>query len=186
MSDSVYNKYLYETPNYQTDWNESDESSVNYLKNKPEFSFCIKDTITGYTYAISIEEGRLVTQLAMTSLKVTKLPDKIDYIEGESLNIDGMIVTAFFDDGSSVEIPNSDEWNNIIVNDSKIVLNYRDHDTILSTVLEVNIIDWEIALIDFDYTVQDDGTYLITGWKGTLNGEPSTKMVVPDSNLILI
>ena len=41
-------------------------------------------------------------------------------------------------------------------------------------------------LIDFNYTENPDGTVTLTSWKGTYNGEPSTKFVIPrDSRIIL-
>lgn len=45
---------------------------------------------------------------------------------------------------------------------------------------------WGDILIDFYYTFNPrNGTATITGWKGTLNGEPSTVMVVPDYDKII-
>lgn len=32
----------------------------------------------------------------------------------------------------------------------------------------------------------DNKNYIITGWKGTLNGEPSTKLIVPDNDTIIL
>lgn len=40
------------------------------------------------------------------------------------------------------------------------------------------------VLKDFEYVVEDDGTYTLTGWKQTLNGQPSTECVIPDIYLI--
>ena len=43
------------------------------------------------------------------------------------------------------------------------------------------------SLIDFEYTKDETtGIYQITSWKGTLNGVPSTEIVIPDSNKIMI
>ena len=41
------------------------------------------------------------------------------------------------------------------------------------------------TLKDFYYTENLDGTFTIEDWKGTLNGEPSTKMIVPDDDRII-
>ena len=41
-------------------------------------------------------------------------------------------------------------------------------------------------LIDFEYTENDDGTYTITDWKGTLNGESSTECIIPEHKLIKV
>ena len=36
-------------------------------------------------------------------------------------------------------------------------------------------------LIDFNYSYNsNNGVYTITGWKGTYNGEPSTKIIIPN------
>lgn len=46
-----------------------------------------------------------------------------------------------------------------------------------------------VALIlqDFEYVIDSDtGNYILTEWKGTLNGEPSNDLVVPDTDAIQI
>ena len=41
-------------------------------------------------------------------------------------------------------------------------------------------------LTDYEYTANDDGTYTITSWNGTNNGEPSTEIIIPnDSNVCI-
>ena len=40
------------------------------------------------------------------------------------------------------------------------------------------------SLEDFEYITNPDGTYTITGWKGTLYGEPSTEMILPPNVII--
>lgn len=44
----------------------------------------------------------------------------------------------------------------------------------------------EEILIDFEYTVNDNGTVTLTAWKQTLNGVPSTEMVIPDDSRIIL
>lgn len=46
--------------------------------------------------------------------------------------------------------------------------------------------DIESLLIDFYYEKHEDGTYEITGWKGTYQGQPSTRCIVPNSDRIII
>lgn len=48
----------------------------------------------------------------------------------------------------------------------------------------INDFDPEVDLIDFEYTEEDDGTYTLTAWKETYNGEPSVDCVIPNSKLI--
>ena len=46
--------------------------------------------------------------------------------------------------------------------------------------------DFILKLIDFEYTDNGDGTVTLTAWKQTLNGVPSTEMVIPDDNRIIL
>ena len=41
-------------------------------------------------------------------------------------------------------------------------------------------------LVDFEYADNDDGTYTITSWKGTCNGQPSTEMIIPNHSAIIL
>lgn len=40
-------------------------------------------------------------------------------------------------------------------------------------------------LIDFEYRISN-GEAILTAWKGTLNGEPSTELVIPDDERIIL
>ena len=40
--------------------------------------------------------------------------------------------------------------------------------------------------VDYEYTANEDGTYTITSWNGTNNGEASTEIIIPDSNKIRV
>lgn len=45
----------------------------------------------------------------------------------------------------------------------------------------------EYILKDFTYEKDTEtGNYVLTGWKGTLDGEPSTEMIIPDTDEIQI
>lgn len=48
------------------------------------------------------------------------------------------------------------------------------------------IVDHVVLLKDFTYTENEDGTYTITDWKGTLNGEASTECIIPEHELIKV
>ena len=41
-------------------------------------------------------------------------------------------------------------------------------------------------LKDFEYTKNEDGTYTLTAWLGTFEGEPSTEIIVPDNEKIIL
>lgn len=65
----------------------------------------------------------------------------------------------------------------------KITFNGVDLDKVICD----GVVVWEsFSLTDFYTQSNGDGTYTITGWKGTYNGEPSTKCIIPsDSRLVL-
>lgn len=44
----------------------------------------------------------------------------------------------------------------------------------------------EETLVDFEYTKNENGTYTLTNWKETLNGESSTEMIIPDNRSIIL
>lgn len=46
--------------------------------------------------------------------------------------------------------------------------------------------DPTIVLQDFTYTDNGNGTYILTGWKGTTNGVTSTELIVPDDSRIIV
>ena len=95
---------------------------------------------------------------------------------------------ALNQDNSTFEITNYtlSGNENLITEDTTITISYTDTDTnsTYTTSFIVNAIDITEALADFEYTTNDDGTYTITSWKETLNGEASTEMIVPDNSLI--
>lgn len=44
----------------------------------------------------------------------------------------------------------------------------------------------EIITVDFNYTSNSDGTYTLTEWLGTLNGEPSTLCYLPNDPRVIL
>lgn len=50
----------------------------------------------------------------------------------------------------------------------------------------ISRISIEHTLIDFNYTDNGDGTYTITSWKGTYNEEPSTEIIIPNLDCIIV
>ena len=159
------------------------------LKNVIHDYLIFKDRSTGCTYYAYIEDGKWTTSCKIIEIKVTKLPDKMSYVKGEILDTAGMVVTAVLENGDEVII---DDYNKdvIPVLDSILEIPYVDEFgnefTIVIEGFEIKEFDPTIELIDFEYTINADGTYTITGWKQTLNGEPSTEMIVPNNNLIIV
>lgn len=78
----------------------------------------------------------------------------------------------------------------LIVNGTTIenvVYNGQDLDKLVYNdvvVFEKSGFDAERVLIDFDYIRNSDGTYTITDWKGTYQGQESTECIVPNKKEI--
>ena len=68
-----------------------------------------------------------------------------------------------------------------------IVIEYLEAGIKYTTILEgvtIESFNPDIHLIDFYYFKNDDGDYILTGWKETYNGEPSTECIIPANSLI--
>ena len=164
--------------------NSSDLATKTYVDDcgtRPKTQLMLTDIANGYNYIIQVENGQLISYCAeVISMSVDSLPEKTDYTLGELFDPTGMILTVDCADGSSRKVVNYTYPET--VTEPTVVITYGEY----SVTIDVNIISMEDLLIDFYYTVNDDGTYTITAWKETLNGVPSTEMVVPNNKLIKI
>lgn len=165
------------------------------LKNVIHDYLIFKDRSTGCTYYAYIEDGKWITSCKIIEIKVTKLPDKMSYSKGSFFDTTGMIISAVLENGDEVTIDNSEitiENANILSADTNVVISYTEefsgdeYSVTINDGFEVTEFDPTVELIDFEYTANADGTYTITGWKQTLNGEPSTEMIVPNNSLIIV
>ena len=140
----------------------------------------MKDEVNSYTYCIRMRNGILTSTCKATEIKITTLPNKIEYSEGEKFDPTGVVLTIFREDGTS-----------------EIVDDYIYHVSYNGKVQNVTFIYVEFGikyittladalLEDFNYTNNGDGTYTIVEWKETLNGSPSTEMIVPDFDGIIV
>ena len=148
----------------------------------------LRDASTGYLYNAYIKDGILSTSSKIIEIKVSKMPDKLTYMQGEKFNPTGMEIIAIGDDGNTNII--DVYFDNEYVLNPTVNIYYTDESTgeIITTSIEVEVTEFDpaVQLIDFEYTTNKDGTYTLTGWKQTLNGEPSTEMIIPDNNLIIL
>ena len=145
------------------------------------------DKINNYKYFLQMENGKLVSFCCCANIEITKLPDKINYLEGQTFDPTGMIVTATCEDGSQKEITKEVIYEPFVMS-NEFVITYVECGKEYSTTISLNLTEFnpEIHLIDFTYTTNSDGTYTISGWKQTLNGEASTEMVMPNSSLVRV
>lgn len=150
--------------------------------------FFLRDRSTGVEYAVFIEDGVLTSSCKINKIIVSTLPTKTSYIKGEVLDTTGMVVTATLENGNEIILDSSKiEHVNVMGNTVEIKCrdDFRENEFYTTTIeVEVSEFDPAVVLIDFDYVEEENGTYTITGWKQTLNGEPSTELIIPDNSLI--
>ena len=152
----------------------------------PKSSMILSDEINGYDYVVAIRNGNLVSYPVASSIKMTSKPTKTKYLIGDPFIPDGMVIIANCIDGSTREVFNY-TYDEFITEEnlSYFVITYTEGNNVF-TVPVNNLSLHDFSLIDFNYTANDDGTYTLTSWKGTYNGKPSTRIIVPNSELIII
>lgn len=167
----------------------ADEVKVEELITSAKEGILFADEINSYKYVVCMRGGNLATYCATSSIEVTTMPIKVEYITGEYFDPTGMVVTATAYDDSTREITNYTYSTNYLTEDTAIiVITYVEAGIVHTTSIPITVdpFDAETVLVDFTYTSNDDGTYTITGWKETLNGESSTELIIPNNGLILV
>lgn len=111
----------------------------------------IKDMVSGYTNAVpgevtlTIEYNGLKTQCSvviipkkLTGITVSTLPDKTNYIVGEMFDTTGMVVMAFYDNGTSAPIERYMLSHNLPLSkeDTSIIITYLDMEAVISITVE--------------------------------------------------
>jgi hypothetical protein len=144
----------------KADWNQNDPNADNYIKNKP---------------------NNLATNSQVVKLE-QQMQGNINTLEG-NINILKSDVTILKNDINTLENNVTDmitsPKDNIIMTDNGVLYQlYVKNDELCLSLIS--------SLEDFIYTANADGTYTITGWKQTYLGKPSTLMVVPNDNNIII
>ena len=144
----------------------------------------MKDRSNGYNYIVAIDNGTLASYCAVASIAVTTNPTKMTYTAGEYIDTTGIVVTATLEDGSVVQLDDIVCDNYVTVENPVFIIKYDD----ISTELEVTVTEFDpaVVLVDFTYTDNGNGTYTITGWKGTYNGETSSEMIVPNNAYVIV
>ena len=118
-----------------------------------------------------------------TSFEVSGMPAHC--LADEPINFNNLVVMATYEDGTVARMtrytvtqsPVDDETIMVTITCAGMS---RSYNVAVFRRLDSNL------FIDFVYTDNGDGTYTITDWKGTLNGQPSTEIVVPDSRQIIV
>lgn len=156
---------------------------------EPVTSFRIIDQVNGYTYTVCMRNGNLATYCATKKITVASMPIKTEYMVGEYFDAEGLIVNAIAYDGTVREIDDlTYQTTPIEYGTTEIEILCVEYGTTYSVTVPIIVkpFDPEVVLIDFDYTSNNNGTYTITGWKGTYNGVASTELIVPENSLIVV
>lgn len=159
--------------------------------NSPKLSTVLEDINTGDMYKVFIRDGKLISMLIYTSLEYVGPP--IDVVDGGRMNLNGLAINKVYADGSTEAFNDYENMQMIgepYIDSSmeEVIDEYTFIDIIYHITIPINVtpFDPEVELIDFQYTDNENGTYTITDWKGTLNGELSTKIIIPDNTHIIL
>jgi hypothetical protein len=160
-------------------------ATEEYIIESKDF-FILKDQISGCDYVLQIKDGNLVTFSRCTKIEVTTPPNKTSYVQGEAFDPTGMVVTTTYGDGTT-EVFDNYQCSDAVMGDVFYIY-YQEYGVTHSAAVNVEVTEFdpETELVDFDYVANEDGTYTLTGWKGTLNGVSSTELIVPANGLINI
>lgn len=171
-----------------------DEKLNNFKleNNKSKDFFIMNDQFNDDKYVVQICNGIMVNYLIGNAISVFKPPTNTEYFEGSAFNPAGMLLQISKTDGTT-EIVNdieniTYEPKYLYEGDSLVTIHYNSFGVILSTTIDVNVKPFVAseALVDFDYIDNGDGTYTLTGWRGTLNGVSSTSLIIPDNKSLII
>ena len=100
----------------------------------------------------------------LIKLEITTPPNKVNYVEGEDFEQDGMIVTAFYDEGSSKQIKDYDIVNiykNLLKGQKNIKIRYEE-DGISKTAEQEITVDEKLVinLNKYQEKMKNETTYL--------------------------
>lgn len=153
----------------------------------PKYSLTFIDQVNGYTYIACMRNGNFVTYCAAHSIEITTMPEKTAYTAGEYFDPTGMVVTAIAQDGTSREIIEYTYSTNVFTeNTTSVDITYIEDGVTHTVTVPIVIKSMADVLVDFNYNDNGNGTYTITSWKGTYNGEPSTEIIVPNHTTIIV
>ena len=105
------------------------------------------------SYEISVN----VIAKSLESIKVTNMPDRITFVEGQSFDPTGMIVTAFYDNGTSRIITDfTFDDQPLILSDAFVLISYEENGTTKTYQLAINVIEKALERIEISGTFRSD------------------------------
>lgn len=165
------------------------DTSVDARISGPKNYISLIDEVSGYTYLVSMCDGTLVSTIGAKSIEVTTMPNKTDYMHSAYFDPEGMVISAICHDGTIKEITNYTYQSDYLVEGAtSIDIIYVEAGVTHTATIPITVsaFDPAVAIIDFTYTDNGNGTYTITGWKKTYNGQASTEMIIPNYGCIIV
>ena len=160
--------------------------TTDYVDHQVREAIFLKDTINGYDYVVQMQNGSLVSFVKTDHIEIRTPPTKTDYTDTDIFDPTGMAIIAVSQDGSEKEISDYVYDKYVTVESNIHTIIYVEAGIEYTAEVFITTRTLEQALADFTYTTNDDGSYTITGWRGTLNGVTSTEMIFPNSNLVIL
>ena len=134
-------------------------------------SYTFTDVTANHTLSVIFKEiPRVIAAIKKNVFYANNIYEGYDNF---AIGKDGVYLNAIYED------LNEDE--NIYLDKNGILHVYQFIEDI-----NYGIFNPETDLIDFEYESDGSGSYTLTGWKGTLNGKPSTEMIIPDNENIIL
>lgn len=168
------------------------EQYANQCVKDAQTSICLTDTNTGLNHIVQITNGVLNSFIKARGIQIKQNPVKLEYSDNNyEFDSTGMKVVAICEDGSERDITEYVTYNKYVsVEGAAHIITYKEHNVEYIATLPITTKPLESLdelLVDFDYTVNEDGAYELTNWKKTLNGVSNdNKILIPNSNKILL
>lgn len=149
-----------------------------------------RDQVTGYLYYTVVRNGSLATCCELKELTLASMPNVSEYFVGDNFDITGTKIGLVRYDGT---ISETDDFTYEVASPltedvASVKVSYVEFGKTYTVEIPIAVTPFDHASIlkDFTYTDNGDNTYTITDWKGTEDGQPSTRIVVPDYQQIIL
>jgi hypothetical protein len=200
---------LYAMPSAQADWEEDDESSAAYIKNKPIGAMPdwsqLDDTATNYIknkpivgedyvvlkdangttdYAITISNGTMVLAALnkIDHMEILSMPEKLDYFIGDEVDLTGISVKVVYEDATEEETTNvypNIEYVKKSTSEIKVI--YKgDYGQYAVEIIPITVHETDPASIFMDFEYIDNGDGTYTA-----TAWKGTYMGEPSSEMII-
>ena len=147
-----------------------------FINVSPLYNLKVTDTFVTVTYTDSDSTVKTTTQpitvkakVTLTGITITTPPDKVEYIEGDSFEDYGMVVTATYSDGSTKVVKTANEFKNVSplynlkVTDTFVTVTYTDSDGTVKTTTQPIMVKAKVTLTGITITTPPDKVEYIEG-----------------------